>query len=72
MESCGVHFSFCELLHLANAMNFVLLQIIAKGKRDWHDEVDILLRHSQHPNIVTLYNVSVIEFLVQFYYRLMT
>ncbi|CAG7837370.1 unnamed protein product [Allacma fusca] len=33
------------------------VKIIEKGKIDWHDEVDILLRHSQHPHIVTLYNV---------------
>ena len=33
------------------------VKIIEKGKTDWHDEVDILLRHSQHPHIVTLYNV---------------
>jgi hypothetical protein len=32
-------------------------QIITKGKKEWHDEVDILLRHSQHPHIVTLYTV---------------
>jgi hypothetical protein len=35
------------------------VKIVAKGSRySWHDEVDILLRHSQHPHIVTLYSVS--------------
>ena len=34
------------------------VKIVTKGKRDWHDEVDILLRHSQHPHIVSLYTVS--------------
>jgi len=45
-------------------MSYTLLliywfQIITKGKKEWHDEVDILLRHSQHPHIVTLYTVSI-------------
>lgn len=32
-------------------------QVVAKGRKEWHDEVDILLRHSQHSHIVTLYSV---------------
>jgi len=33
------------------------VKVLAKGRREWHDEVDILLRHSQHSHIVTLYSV---------------
>lgn len=38
--------------------NHSLLQIIDKAKRDCHEEIDILLRYGQHPNIVTLRDVS--------------
>lgn len=34
-------------------------QIINKAKRDPTDEVEILLRYGQHPNIITLKDVSV-------------
>lgn len=34
--------------------NFTQLKIINKHKRDASEEVDILLRHSHHPNIVRL------------------
>lgn len=37
----------------------VLYQIINKAKRDPTDEVEILLRYGQHPNIITLKDVSV-------------
>lgn len=35
-----------------------LLQIINKAKRDPTEEVEILLRYGQHPNIITLKDVS--------------
>lgn len=35
-----------------------IFQIIDKAKRDCHEEIDILLRYGQHPNIVTLRDVS--------------
>lgn len=38
---------------------FFLKQIINKAKRDPTDEVEILLRYGQHPNIITLKDVSV-------------
>lgn len=34
------------------------LQIISKTKKDPTEEVEILLRYGQHPNIITLKDVS--------------
>lgn len=34
------------------------LQIISKAKKDPTEEVEILLRYGQHPNIITLKDVS--------------
>lgn len=36
-----------------------LFQIIDKSKRDPSEEIEILLRYGQHPNIITLKDVSV-------------
>lgn len=36
----------------------MLLQIIDKSKRDPTEEIEILLRYGQHPNIITLKDVS--------------
>ncbi|NXY29730.1 KS6A3 kinase, partial [Pomatorhinus ruficollis] len=36
---------------------YVLLQIIDKSKRDPTEEIEILLRYGQHPNIITLKDV---------------
>jgi hypothetical protein len=35
-----------------------LFQIIDKSKRDPSEEIEILLRYGQHPNIITLKDVS--------------
>lgn len=35
-----------------------ILQVIDKSKRDCQEEVEILLRYGQHPNIITLRDVS--------------
>lgn len=37
---------------------YMLLQIIDKSKRDPTEEIEILLRYGQHPNIITLKDVS--------------
>ncbi len=44
-------------LHLVS-MVLVGLQIISKDRRDPTEEVEILLRYGQHPNIITLKDVS--------------
>ena len=33
------------------------LQIIDRNKRDPHEEVEILMRYGEHPNIITLQDV---------------
>lgn len=35
-----------------------VFQIIDKSKRDPSEEIEILLRYGQHPNIITLKDVS--------------
>lgn len=42
-------------------------QVIDKSKRDCQEEVEILLRYGQHPNIITLRDVSTFCF-CSFYY----
>lgn len=37
---------------------FSLTQIIDKSKRDPSEEIEILMRYGQHPNIITLKDVS--------------
>lgn len=37
---------------------FFLFQIIDKSKKDPSEEIEILLRYGQHPNIITLKDVS--------------
>lgn len=37
---------------------FVISQIIDKIKRDPSEEIEILMRYGQHPNIITLKDVS--------------
>lgn len=37
---------------------FVSLQIIDKSKRDPSEEIEILMRYGQHPNIITLKDVG--------------
>jgi serine/threonine protein kinase len=49
--------SFKNLLHYESNQKLLVLQIIDKSKRDCHEEIDILLRYGQHPNIVTLRDV---------------
>lgn len=44
-------------VQLLNAV-FPPVQIINKAKRDPTEEVEILLRYGQHPNIITLKDVS--------------
>lgn len=59
-----VHLNFCKLhkiqqgfhLQLINVHLF-LQQVIDKSKRDCQEEVEILLRYGQHPNIITLRDV---------------
>lgn len=40
------------------AMGSRSLQVIDKSKRDPSEEIEILLRYGQHPNIITLKDVS--------------
>lgn len=37
---------------------FTMSQIIDKIKRDPSEEIEILMRYGQHPNIITLKDVS--------------
>lgn len=37
----------------------VILQIIDKSKRDPSEEIEILMRYGQHPNIITLKDVCI-------------
>lgn len=37
---------------------FPFVQIIDKSKRDPSEEIEILMRYGQHPNIITLKDVS--------------
>lgn len=46
-----------ESIPLATHMP-LLLQVIDKSKRDPSEEIEILLRYGQHPNIITLKDVS--------------
>lgn len=49
------------LVTLSNARRQLLTvssQIISKAKKDPTEEVEILLRYGQHPNIITLKDVS--------------
>lgn len=39
-------------------------QIISKAKKDPTEEVEILLRYGQHPNIITLKDVSHVTFVL--------
>lgn len=41
-----------------SAMCSCCLQVIDKSKRDPSEEIEILLRYGQHPNIITLKDVS--------------
>ncbi|XP_076307788.1 ribosomal protein S6 kinase alpha-2-like isoform X1 [Tachypleus tridentatus] len=43
-------------VHRESGKSFAV-KVINKSKRDCQEEVEILLRYSQHPNIVTLYDV---------------
>ena len=36
----------------------VFVQIIDKSKRDPSEEIEVLMRYGQHPNIITLKDVS--------------
>lgn len=48
--------SAAELVFDCTVLN--LFQIIDKSKRDPSEEIEILLRYGQHPNIITLKDVS--------------
>ena len=37
------------------------LQIIDRNKRDPHEEVEILMRYGEHPNIITLQDVCITD-----------
>lgn len=37
---------------------FLIFQIIDKSKRDPSEEIEILMRYGQHPNIITLKDVG--------------
>lgn len=41
----------------ASCFSFYILQIIDKSKRDPSEEIEILMRYGQHPNIITLKDV---------------
>uniref|UniRef100_UPI00398E5846 ribosomal protein S6 kinase alpha-6 isoform X2 n=1 Tax=Pristiophorus japonicus TaxID=55135 RepID=UPI00398E5846 len=57
-EDIGVgSYSICKrCIHRANNMEFAV-KIIDKSKRDPSEEIEILMRYGQHPNIITLKDV---------------
>ncbi|XP_067852941.1 ribosomal protein S6 kinase alpha-6 isoform X2 [Heptranchias perlo] len=57
-EDIGVgSYSICKrCVHRANNMEFAV-KIIDKSKRDPSEEIEILMRYGQHPNIITLKDV---------------
>uniref|UniRef100_A0A672N4W9 non-specific serine/threonine protein kinase n=1 Tax=Sinocyclocheilus grahami TaxID=75366 RepID=A0A672N4W9_SINGR len=58
-EDIGVgSYSICKrCTHRVTAMEFAV-KIIDKSKRDPSEEIEILMRYGQHPNIITLKDVS--------------
>lgn len=42
-----------------SCLGFLFFQIIDRAKKDPSEEIEILLRYGQHPNIITLKDVSV-------------
>ncbi|KAL8181035.1 UNVERIFIED_CONTAM: Ribosomal protein S6 kinase alpha-6 [Gekko kuhli] len=57
-EDIGVgSYSVCKrCIHIASNMEFAV-KIIDKSKRDPAEEIEILMRYGQHPNIITLKDV---------------
>ncbi|XP_032243747.1 ribosomal protein S6 kinase alpha-6 isoform X3 [Phoca vitulina] len=57
-EDIGVgSYSVCKrCIHTATNMEFAV-KIIDKGKRDPSEEIEILMRYGQHPNVITLKDV---------------
>ncbi|CAI5793746.1 S6 kinase alpha-6 isoform X1 [Podarcis lilfordi] len=57
-EDIGVgSYSVCKrCIHMASSMEFAV-KIIDKSKRDPSEEIEILMRYGQHPNIITLKDV---------------
>ncbi|XP_004714186.2 ribosomal protein S6 kinase alpha-6 [Echinops telfairi] len=57
-EDIGVgSYSVCKrCIHTANNMEYAV-KIIDKSKRDPSEEIEILMRYGQHPNIITLKDV---------------
>lgn len=56
--------SFADILRSCNCVSFTSVflcfwQIIERARKDPSEEIEILLRYGQHPNIITLENVSV-------------
>lgn len=52
------HFLACHVVFILPSVYFLSCQIIEKVRKDPSEEVEILLRYGQHPNIVTLKDVS--------------
>lgn len=50
-------FSVCRLCEHRATRKQYAVKIISKAERDCREEVEILLRYGNHPNIVTLYSV---------------
>lgn len=52
--------NFCFVINATSwyFTTLYLFQIIDKSKRDPSEEIEILLRYGQHPNIITLKDVS--------------
>lgn len=50
-------FSVCHLCEHRATRKQYAVKIISKAERDCREEVEILLRYGNHPNIVTLYSV---------------
>lgn len=47
--------------HVLYKMFFLYLcQVIERARKDPSEEIEILLRYGQHPNIITLKDVSVV------------
>uniref|UniRef100_A0A8C7MP45 non-specific serine/threonine protein kinase n=1 Tax=Oncorhynchus kisutch TaxID=8019 RepID=A0A8C7MP45_ONCKI len=57
-EDIGVgSYSICKrCVHRVSVMDYAV-KIIDKGKRDPSEEIEILMRYAQHPNIITLKDV---------------
>lgn len=58
-EKSGTEASCCSLIQTLSRLSPSLSQMIDKTSTDPSEEIEILLRYGQHPNIITLKDVSI-------------